>query len=104
MLKVVGQHLGDTVRGVDAVGRWGGEEFIVLVPETGATEARQLAERIRGEVARLSFRSAEDLRVTASLGVAHARNGESLENLTGRADAAMYRAKRAGRDQVVVAD
>lgn len=104
VLKVVGQHLGDTVRGVDAVGRWGGEEFIVLVPETGAAEAGQLAERIRGEVARLTFGGAEDLSVTVSLGVAQARKEEALEQLLERADVAMYQAKRAGRDRVVVAD
>lgn len=104
VIKAVGHHLGNTVRGVDVVGRWGGEEFIVLLPETGSGEARQLAERIRGEIARLSFPGAQELTATISVGVALAKEGETLEPLLERADAALYRAKGAGRDRVILAE
>lgn len=101
VLKAVGQHLGNTVRGVDVVGRWGGEEFIILVPETGIEEAGQLAERIRGEIRRLSF---DDISgVTVSIGVAEPREEGLLAPVLERADGALYRAKREGRDRVVLA-
>lgn len=101
VLKAVGQHLGKTVRGVDVVGRWGGEEFIILVPDTGIDEAGQLAERIRDEIQRLSF---DDISgVTVSIGIAEPREDESLTPVLERADGALYRAKREGRDRVVSA-
>lgn len=102
VLKGLGEHLKNTVRGVDVVGRWGGEEFIILVPETGADEARLLAERICNEIRRQSFGGLE--KITISIGVTQACKHESLEQALGRADAALYRAKREGRDRVVVAE
>ncbi|WP_376696808.1 diguanylate cyclase [Wenzhouxiangella sp. EGI_FJ10305] len=101
-LKAIGRHLADTVRGADVVGRWGGEEFIILAPETATDEARQLAERICVEIRRLSFDGLD--KVTVSIGVAQAIEDEELRQLMSRADAALYRAKREGRDRVVVAD
>lgn len=102
VLKAIGRHLANTVREVDVVGRWGGEEFIILVPETSAEEARQLAERICAEIRRLSF---EDIdRVTASIGVAQSMEDEELCQLMERADLALYQAKREGRDRVIVTD
>lgn len=101
VLKGVGQHIGRTVRGVDIVGRWGGEEFIILVPETGIDEASLLAERICGEIRRLSFEGVDG--VTVSIGVARAREDELLDAVLERADAGLYQAKNAGRDRVIAA-
>ncbi|WP_181918374.1 MULTISPECIES: diguanylate cyclase [unclassified Wenzhouxiangella] len=101
VLKVLGWHLGNTVRGVDVVGRWGGEEFIILAPETAAEEACQLAERICSEIRRLSFEDVDH--VTASFGVAQWMENEEWSQLMERADGALYKAKRDGRDRVMVA-
>ncbi|WP_181918947.1 diguanylate cyclase [Wenzhouxiangella sediminis] len=102
VLKGVGHHLGNTVRGVDVVGRWGGEEFIILAPETGLDEAKLLAERICAELRRQSFAGSQA--VTVSIGVTRVSKGERLEQALERADEALYRAKREGRDRVAVSE
>ena len=89
----------------DWVGRWGGEEFCVVLVDTaeapGALVAERLLARIRGTEIETG---AGPLRVTASAGLASLRAGdESIDDLLRRADAALYEAKRAGRDRVVVA-
>lgn len=88
----------DNVRGADTVGRWGGEEFLVLCPETTAEEAAQLAERLRAATRASSFENGRTH--TVSAGVAAFREGDDLDALLNRADAALYRAKNAGRDRV----
>lgn len=91
----------DNVRGADTVGRWGGEEFLVLCPETTAEEAAQLAERLRAATRATPFEDGR--RHTVSAGVAAFREGDDLDALLNRADAALYRAKNAGRDRVEMA-
>jgi diguanylate cyclase (GGDEF)-like protein len=90
---------------MDTVGRWGGEEFLVVLPETDEEEAARVAERIRAQVERLRTAVAPGRRVTCSIGVAscprHAVDAHALVEL---ADRAMYRAKREGRNRVVSAD
>ncbi len=83
------------VRGSDAAGRIGGEEFCIAVWNCPNDPAERLAERIRQGFARL-----EHARLTASFGVATARDGETYEQLFARADSALYRAKSSGRDRV----
>lgn len=102
VLKDLGEYLSNTVRGVDVVGRWGGEEFVILAPETAAVEARLLAERICNEIRRQSFGGLDN--ITLSIGVTQAGKDESLEQVLKRADSALYRAKREGRDRAVVAE
>lgn len=82
----------------DVVGRWGGEEFIILCPETPVTGALGLAEQLRARIARQEFAGVG--RRTASFGVAEAAPGETLLEVVARADAALYEAKRAGRNRV----
>lgn len=97
------QHVADRVRGVlrksDSLTRWGGEEFMILMPDTGLSTATALAERVRATIA---LHSIEGLGgVTASIGVAEYA-GDSRDQWVARADAAMYRAKQAGRNRVEV--
>jgi diguanylate cyclase len=82
----------------NAFGRFGGEEFIGLLPETGLEGARQCTERLRAAVAAERFDAG--IRVTFSAGIAVFRHGETGEQTLSRADDALYRAKRAGRDKV----
>ena len=104
VLANVGAVLRNVLRAGDFAGRNGGEEFAVLLPDTGIPAALEIAERIRAAIAGISLPGA-DVAVTASLGVVgfpdHATALERLERL---ADAALYTAKRGGRNRVELAD
>lgn len=101
VLCAIASVIAETVRASDLVGRWGGEEFLVLCPETSADDARALAERVRLAVRGLGF---GDGRIhTISAGVAEISGDGGADDLLRRADAALYDAKRAGRDRVCVA-
>jgi two-component system cell cycle response regulator len=92
------------VRSVDLVGRLGGEEFILVMPDTGVGEAAIVAERLRAAVAEEPFivDPRTSLPITISVGVAAAgENGDKLDDLLKRADDALYAAKNAGRNRVV---
>lgn len=89
------------LRAEDALYRWGGEEFCILLSHTSAAGARILAERVRRLVGADPL---EGLAITVSLGVATRLPGESAEALMARADEALYAAKRAGRNRCVVAE
>lgn len=93
----------ETMRGSDLFGRWGGEEFIVLLPDATLPQAVEAAERLRLAIQRQEFR-AEDgavFNVTVSIGVAQFAPNDSADTLTQRADKALYAAKRAGRNRVM---
>ncbi|WP_220270506.1 sensor domain-containing diguanylate cyclase [Halomonas sp. DQ26W] len=90
------------LREADRLGRWGGEEFVVLATGTTARGAEELAERLRHEVAESHFE--EVGRVTVSIGVAACRADDTVKTLVKRADQAMYRAKTLGRNRVYGAD
>lgn len=88
-----------------AVGRIGGEEFCILLPKRSLEEAYRLAENLRSAIARKIFAEPVNRQVTASFGVGWNRVGTSFESAYGRADTALYEAKRTGRNCVVsVAD
>ncbi|MDX1588776.1 MAG: diguanylate cyclase [Oleiphilaceae bacterium] len=91
-----------TLREQDMAARIGGEEFVLLLPETGLDGARTLAERLREELAGTAIRAAgADIPVTASMGVVEALpETEALGSLLARADRALYRAKGEGRNRV----
>ncbi len=100
-LKAVAGCVRAKLRASDALGRWGGEEFLVVAPETGSAGAASLAEKLRAAVEALA---PEGLGViTASWGVAVLSPTETLESVVQRADAALYDAKSAGRNRVVSA-
>lgn len=86
------------IRGTDVLVRWGGEEFVVIAPSTELNSAVALAEKLRLAIAEHSFPS--DLQVTMSFGVAEIDAGDSLETIMTRADAALYKSKRTGRNKV----
>ncbi len=90
-------------RSVDVIGRYGGEEFVVLLPETNLESARMVAERLRMTIMKEPFATdGGDLPVTISIGVAETSQQDTLKTLIERADMALYEAKRAGRNCVVV--
>lgn len=93
-----------TLGGVAAVSRHGGEEFVALLPDIGLDAAQVIAERIRAEVAGLALALAPGARLSVSIGVAGAGPDHlGWEDLVAEADRALYRAKAAGRDRVVIA-
>ncbi|MFC5301407.1 sensor domain-containing diguanylate cyclase [Azospira restricta] len=97
----VARVLTDSVRAEDIVARWGGEEFLVLLPETPLDAAVALAERLRAGIAdaRIAM-GGQDVRLTASLGVAASGDKESLDRLITEADHFLYQSKHSGRNQV----
>jgi diguanylate cyclase len=108
VLRAVAQVLKSNIKGRDVAARVGGEEFAVLLPDTSVAGAVSLSKQICALVShgRIKRAAGEGTigQVTLSIGVAVARNGESLESLMERADMALYGAKRAGRARVNVAE
>jgi diguanylate cyclase (GGDEF)-like protein len=104
VLTVVGEELRRECRTPDLVGRLGGEEFAILLAHTRLESAVSVAERIRQRLLTtvVSVTEATHITATASFGVAAFTPGDTYEDLLGRADIGLYRAKRAGRDRVVV--
>jgi diguanylate cyclase (GGDEF)-like protein/PAS domain S-box-containing protein len=104
VLRLVAATLASCTRASDVVGRWGGEEFVVIAAAADGEPALEVAERIRRLIAQawLDTPDGQQLRVTVSIGVAPARAGESPRSLVDRADRAMLIAKRAGRNAVSV--
>jgi diguanylate cyclase (GGDEF)-like protein len=103
VLRELSRLLKEQVRTVDSIGRYGGEEFVVLLPHTPTDEAHQTADRLRRSVDTHAFRHGEKaLHVTVSVGVAtYPGDGiASAEDLIREADKALYRAKQSGRNQV----
>jgi diguanylate cyclase (GGDEF)-like protein len=94
----IAELIEDTIRANDLAGRWGGEEFLILCPETDQNGALQLAETIRKKIQSQDF--GIKLRITASLGVAEYRDSFSQEELIKTVDTALYDAKKSGRNQV----
>ena len=109
-----GHNAGDTVlrefaltvqrqiRESDSFGRYGGEEFLLMLPETTLEEAIVLAERVRMSIEQLNFDDISPaLKLTVSIGVAEFRSGESIAQTVARADEALYLAKANGRNRIV---
>ena len=102
VLTEVAGILADTLRMPDKVGRYGGEEFLIILPHTTLAGGRKIAERLRAAVSRWEFGvEAKKLKVTVSLGITQFRKGEDLEQLISRVDKALYEAKGGGRNLVV---
>ncbi|WP_282038324.1 sensor domain-containing diguanylate cyclase [Halomonas alimentaria] len=98
VLKTVADLVGDSLRDADLHGRWGGEEFMVLLPHTGLEAASRVAEKLRQTIANHRFETLGF--VTASFGVVELAGGENSRSLAQRVDEALYRAKELGRNRV----
>lgn len=104
VLREFADRLRRNIRGVDLACRFGGEEFVVLMPDTDFQQAQGVAERVRNAVAERAFDNGEgrSLTVTVSIGLAlNDERADTPESLLKRADVALYRAKREGRNRVV---
>ena len=103
VLKELASRLKGAVRPYDAVGRYGGEEFVVVFPETTAEDVLALGERLRAVVSETPFRVEErELPITISVGLSTSSGSQDeVEDLLERADKALYAAKRAGRNRVM---
>jgi len=104
VLKAVAAALRSSVREIDLAGRWGGEEFALLLPGTKLDGGRELAERVRRKLTRKKMLApdGERIRITASFGVASFPELDSQDHLVAAADGALYEAKRTGKNRVAV--
>ncbi len=103
VLKAVAEAIRGSLRAQDVAARWGGEEFILLLPDTGREGALHVAEQARSAIAGLTMEYAgTPIRITLSLGAAEHQRGRNLEETIAQADAALYLAKQEGRDRVVI--
>jgi diguanylate cyclase (GGDEF)-like protein len=104
VIRGISDILRGTIRASDILCRWGGEEFLILLPDCSAPQALALAEKVRASVQDARIHCADrDLRVTISLGVTRVVPGEPQDAAVKRADDALYDAKRSGRNKVVSA-
>jgi len=106
LLRVAAHSCMSALRASDLVGRWGGEEFALLLPDTDADTAQAAVERVRRAIETDSAAAdhGRTMRCTASIGVVlMGTTGSRLEDLVGRADMAMYEAKRQGKNRVLLA-
>ena len=104
VLRAFGTLLKSQLRSADGVGRYGGEEFLLVLPDTDLAQASELLERLRLRIAEAPWTQTlgEGARVTCTLGAAQYRAGESVEATIARADAALYRGKAQGRNCTVL--
>jgi diguanylate cyclase (GGDEF)-like protein len=109
VLRVVADRFRGQLREGDLIGRFGGEEFAVLLPHTSGTEAGRVAERLRGHIGDEQIVVGDNreakiaVSITVSVGVAElAHTRQDLDELLAVADAALYKAKAAGRDQICI--
>lgn len=102
VLRDLSKILKENIRKVDALGRWGGEEFMIICPETDTQAAKMLAEKLRGLIE--SSLDVGGLSITCSFGVVTVDKLQTPEYILNEADHALYDAKNSGRNQVKVAN
>lgn len=104
-LKLASEVIRNSLRSYDYVGRYGGEEFVVILPSTARTQVEVVVERIRSNIEKTPVVfNGQSISLTASLGVATAQDNFDVEQLVKQADTAMYHAKTSGRNRIVFAD
>lgn len=104
ILQKIAHVLRDNVRATDYAARWGGEEFLIVMPAADLIDARAIAEELRVQVAAARFDELPDLQVTISLGVGAIDGIEPFHMLFRRVDVALYQAKAQGRNRVITAE
>lgn len=105
VLKSFSNRIGKSVRGIDLACRYGGEEFVVVMPDTDLAVASGVAERLRRSIFEKSFdvsKGTNSLDLTCSIGVTTSAPGDKTDSILKRADEALYQAKRDGRNRVVI--
>ncbi|WP_313635464.1 GGDEF domain-containing protein, partial [Exiguobacterium sp.] len=104
VLRQLGMTLASLTRPDDLVGRYGGEEFLIILPSTTAKEAQKIAELARMTVARNLFPTADvpDLQITISLGIAHSSGSHTSLEVLQQADKALYYSKESGRNRSTI--
>jgi diguanylate cyclase (GGDEF)-like protein len=101
VLRIIASGIAAMVRPYDSVGRYGGEEFLIIAPGCGLAETWELAERVRVHISKCSIMAGgAAVHITLSLGVGNGQSASDVENVLQRADTALYRAKAAGRNRV----
>jgi diguanylate cyclase len=104
VLRTFAITLSANVRAIDRLGRYGGEEFLLILPDTPCDQAVRTLDRLRSIVSEVDWTTLSGMmNVTMSAGVSEVRREDSAEDILARADAALYRAKDAGRNQVIAA-
>lgn len=101
VLKIIAKSLQTNLRDSDFIARFGGEEFVALMPETSAKEAEIVAEKLRKKIESSPFNfKKEPVQITISFGISQFSAGETIEDVFARADKALYKAKENGRNQI----
>ncbi|MGB0990757.1 MAG: GGDEF domain-containing protein, partial [Halarcobacter sp.] len=100
VLEKISSLVNNTMRKTDSFGRWGGEEFIIILPETNKVQAKNIAYLLKEKIANFDFEI--DRKVTCSFGVSQFEETDCADSLLTRADNAMYYVKRNGKDEVKV--
>lgn len=98
VLKKMCNLIEKNIRDADTLGRWGGEEFIIIAPETNIEKSFKLANKLRKIISQYNF--IKDKKVTVSIGLAEYENNYSIDEIISRADQALYKAKNNGRNRV----
>ena len=98
VLKEISSLLNQNIRKSDTLGRWGGEEFLIIVPEGNKHKEQLLAKKLREKIEEYPFTTVKN--ITASFGVAKYEEGDNIDTLIKRADDALYKAKEKGRNRV----
>ena len=104
VLRTMGDILRGYTRNTDAVGRWGGEEFVLVCPGASLANAADMAEKLRHKIMETNFIPEDPLPITASFGVATSKPDQGFEDVFRQADQALYLAKNRGRNCVVTAN
>ncbi len=105
VLKLIGKLISTRLRKVDFVGRYGGEEFVIIMPETPPKKAFEVLDKIRALIAKTPFRFKDSpVQITISFGIADFHSEDSVESVFERADKSLYEAKDQGRNRCVIAD
>jgi diguanylate cyclase len=103
VLKIIAKSLQKNLRSSDFIARFGGEEFVALMPETSTDEAFIVAEKLRKKIEASPFNfKKEPVQITVSFGISEIIEGESIDDVFNRADKALYKAKESGRNQVQI--
>ena len=103
VLKATATTISSSVRRGDIVGRYGGEEFIVMLPSVTQAQVVDIAEKIRKSIKNINFKDGKKtFSVTISIGISKYDKNNDIDTLIGNADKALYKAKNSGRDNIIV--